>query len=528
LTQLEPVELRLELKAAVNNCTLINDSYNADLHSLEIALTFARQQQRNPTMTVVLSDILESGKSATSLYKSVAVILRRYTIETIIGIGSDIAILSDYLPQGSHFIHYFNTEEFIKSLTQPFADKTIDAPILAPLFQNTTILLKGARTFEFERIATVLGQKQHRTTLEVNLSALSHNLRVYKQFLQPTTRLMIMVKAAAYGSGSDQVARLLALQKIDYLAVAYTDEGYELRQSGIDLPIMVMNVEPSSFEALLRYRLQPELYSRSILLGFLNAIQQQNLPEPYPIHLKIDTGMRRLGFEMQDLEWLCTTLQQQKSLYIASIFTHLAATDNPLHDDFTHQQAAQFTLMYDALVAAIGYRPLRHILNSGGINRFAAAYQMDMVRLGIGLYGIDSSNEIQQQLHTVMTLKATISQIKNVPPNESIGYNRMSRTTTPTRIATVSIGYADGLSRQLSNGKGSLYLHGKLAPIIGNVCMDMCMIDITAIPAATEGDIVEVFGLHQPVTSLANTLNTIPYELFTAVSSRVKRIYFQE
>jgi Alr-MurF fusion protein len=515
---LEAVELRLELKAAVNGCNLINDSYNSDLNSLDIALTFARQQQRNPTLTVVLSDILESGKSQASLYKSVAVMLRQHSIATIIGIGSEIEKLRDYLPQGSQFLHFYTTDEFLNS----FKNNEIN------YFQNTTILLKGARTFAFERIATVLAQKQHRTTLEVNMSALTHNLRAYKRFLKPETALMVMVKAAAYGSGSDQVARLLSLEKVDYLAVAYTDEGYELRQAGVELPIMVMNVEENSFDALIRYRLEPELYSRSTLNGFLQTLAQENLAEAYPVHLKLDTGMHRLGFENTDLEWLCAILADQKHLYIASVFTHLAATDNPAHDDFTHLQAANFQVMYDKICETIGYSPRRHILNSGGINRFADRYEMEMVRLGIGLYGIDGSNEIQTQLQTVMTLNATISQIKTVAAGDSIGYNRMSCAEKPSRIATVSLGYADGLSRRLSNGKGSLLVRGVLAPIIGNVCMDMCMIDITQIPAAAEGDTVEVFGTQRSVQSLANQLDTIPYEVFTSVSSRVKRIYFQE
>jgi Alr-MurF fusion protein len=536
---LEPVELRLELKAAINGCNLINDAYNSDLNSLDIALTFARQQQRNPSLTVVLSDILESGKSQESLYKSVAVILRQHSITNIIGIGFEIEKLADYLPQGSNFFHFYTTDEFLKAFKNEATQKVIntennnvnnfvDNSLLQNTFQNTTILLKGARFFAFERIATVLAQKQHRTTLEVNMSALTHNLRVYKRFLKPKTALMVMVKAAAYGSGSDQVARLLSLEKVDYLAVAYTDEGYELRQAGVALPIMVMNVEENSFDALIRYRLEPELYSRSTLNGFLTAISQHNLAEAYPVHLKLDTGMHRLGFEHADLDWLCSILAAQKHLYLASVFTHLAATDNPAHDDFTHLQAANFQVMYDKISAAVGYAPRRHILNSGGINRFADLYEMEMVRLGIGLYGIDGSNEIQAQLQTVMTLNATISQIKTVAAGDSIGYNRMSRAQKTTRIATVSLGYADGLSRRLSNGKGSLLVRGVLAPIIGNVCMDMCMLDISHIPTAIEGDTVEVFGTQRSVQSLANQLDTIPYEVFTSVSSRVKRIYFQE
>jgi Alr-MurF fusion protein len=554
---LESVELRLQLNEAINNCTLINDAYNADLNSLDIALTFAKQQQRKATITLVLSDILETGKTVESLYKSVAVILRQHDIKTVIGVGTDILKLVDYLPQGSRFFHFYTTNDFLHSfknnesisnkaevinIEKPIVNKNVNnfgnklnndfdnnAPTsLQNIFQKTTILLKAARVFEFERIAAVLAQKQHRTTLAVNMSALSHNLRVYKQYLKPETLLMVMVKAAAYGSGSEQVARLLSLEKVDYLAVAYTDEGYELRQSGIALPIMVMNVEADSFDALIRYRLEPELYSRSTFEGFLATTAAHNLAEAYPVHLKLDTGMHRLGFEYADLEWLCSVLKTQKNLYIASVFTHLAATDNPAHDEFTHQQAARFSEMYATISDALGYAPRRHILNSGGINRFAAQYQMDMVRLGIGLYGIDGSNEIQEKLQTVMTLNATISQIKTIAVGDSIGYNRMGKTTKPMRIATISLGYADGLSRRLSNGKGKLWLRGALAPIIGNVCMDMCMLDITHIANATEGDIVEVFGESLPVQTLAKNLDTIPYEVFTSVSGRVKRIYFQE
>ena len=572
IATLEAVALRLELKAAINNCTLINDAYNADLNSLDIALTFARQQQRKPTLTLVLSDILETGKTVESLYKSVAVILRQHEIKTIIGIGTTITKLANYLQEGCTFFHFYTTDDFINSfknnevitpfkkllykennaviniknsdvnknvnnfevdsateVAKPSSDFATEvAKPISDIFQNTTILLKAARVFAFERIAAVLAQKQHRTTLEVNMSALTHNLRVYKQFLQPETAIMVMVKAAAYGSGSEQVARLLSLEKVDYLAVAYTDEGYELRQSGIALPIMVMNVEADSFDALIRYRLEPELYSRSTFEGFLATVSAQNLAEAYPVHLKLDTGMHRLGFENSDLEWLCDVLKTQKNLYIASVFTHLAATDNPEHDEFTHLQAARFSEMYATISDAIGYAPRRHILNSGGINRFAAQYQMDMVRLGIGLYGIDGSNEIQQKLQTVMTLNATISQIKTIAVGDSIGYNRMGKATEPMRIATISLGYADGLSRRLSNGAGKLWLRGALAPIIGNVCMDMCMLNITSIADAAEGDTVEVFGENLPVQTLAADLNTIPYEVFTSVSGRVKRLYFQE
>lgn len=335
-----------------------------------------------------------------------------------------------------------------------------------------------------------------------------------------------MVKASAYGNGSDEVARLLAFHRVDYLAVAYADEGIELRHAGIKTPIMVMNPQAASFDAMRRFNLEPELYSLNILREYVDFTRHTE-GGAFKIHLKLDTGMHRLGFEAADVAALCALLRQQPAIEVASVFTHLAASDAAVHDGFTRQQVQNFEAMTQTITAALGYQPLRHVLNSSGIARFPD-YQFDMVRLGIGLYGVDSSSQFQDRLQVVQTLKATISQIRWVPQTESVGYSRRGLLDRDARIATISIGYADGLPRMAGNGRFGVWLHGRLAPIVGSVCMDMTMIDITDIPEAQEGDEVEIFGQNQSVQVLADVIQTIPYEIFTSISQRVKRVYFQE
>ena len=507
---LEPVEMRLELKAAINRCTLINDAYNNDLTSLRLAMNFAAAQGRGKRLTLVLSDILQSGQPPTVLYEKVAAAMLERGFGRLIGIGTEIPVLRGKLPPGFPCDFYPTTDEFLQKIqSQDFAEECI--------------LLKGARPFAFERVARRLEQKAHKTVLEINLSALIHNLNVYARLLRPGVKMLAMVKASGYGSGAAEVAKLLEYHKVDYLGVAYADEGIELRQAGVSLPILVLNPEPTSFDAMLRYRLEPEIYAPDLLAELAQFAGRER---EIAIHLKLDTGMHRLGFEPQHLPGLLETLQKHPNLRVKSVFSHLAASDAPVHDDFTQHQAAQFSAMFEQIKLALGYAPLRHIVNTGGIARFPQ-FHFDMVRLGIGLYGIDSSS-LQDQLRVVNTLKATISQIKEIPPGDTVGYNRAAHIERPTRTATISIGYADGLLRLAGNGRYAVLIHGQLAPTVGRVCMDMTMVDVTHIPQARAGDEVIVFGESLPVQRLAESLQTIAYEVFTNISERVKRVYFQE
>ncbi len=519
---LEALEARLEIKAAINNCTLINDSYSLDLDSLKIALNFMQQQDVYGKKTLITS-AFSSGNNA-FWFEKIGKLLATKQIDKLIIVGEKTENLKPFLPEKlrneNAFFSFKTTDELLQNLS-------------ISNLQNETILLKGARKFTLERVAERLSQRAHKTVLEVNMDALKHNFKVYKSLVLPKTKLMAMVKAHAYGSGAYQVAKLLQHQKVDYLAVAYTDEGYDLRQNGITLPIMVMNVEESSFDSLIRHNLAPEIYSLTVLQGFATAVRRFHAAQNteiavYNIHLKLDTGMKRLGFEGKDMAELCRKLLENPFLKIDTIFSHLVATDNPEHDKFTHEQVARFKKMSEKISAKIGYKPLQHILNTSGISRFNQQYQFDMVRLGIGLYGVDTAPNVQEKLQTVLTLKATISQVKEIAKGETIGYNRVGKATKKMRIGTVSIGYADGIPRRLSNKSGSFLVENQLAEIVGNVCMDMCMIDISNIPLAKEGSDVIIFGKNRPVQDFASQAQTIPYEAFTAVSSRVKRVYFSE
>ena len=509
---LSPVAMRLELKEGINNCSVINDSYNSDLGSLSIALDFLNQQQQHPKKTLILSDILQSGKNEENLYKEVAQLLEKKRVTRLIGIG----------PAISRQHHLFSVEKIFFKSIEEFLNQYNHAQ-----FKDETILLKGARAFGFEAISKVIQQKAHETVLEINLNAIVHNLNYYKSKLKADTKIMAMVKAFSYGSGSFEIANILQFHRVDYLAVAYADEGVELRKAGITLPIMVMNPEEQSYDAMIQYNLEPEIYSFRVLNLFEETLKrsEKNLSKNIAIHIKLDTGMHRLGFVEDDINELIVKIKNNRQLVIKSIFSHLAASDEAEHDGFTHLQIKKLNEMSEQIIAHFDYPILKHILNSAGISRFPDA-QFNMVRLGIGLYGIGTNAE-QNYLQNVSTLKTSISQIKNIPANETIGYSRKGVAKRDTRIATVPIGYADGLSRQLSNGKGKMIVNGKLAPIIGNVCMDMCMIDITDIDA-NENDEVIVFGEAYPIAQVAQDVGTIPYEVLTNVSRRVKRVYYQE
>ncbi|GIV35019.1 MAG: bifunctional UDP-N-acetylmuramoyl-tripeptide:D-alanyl-D-alanine ligase/alanine racemase [Chitinophagales bacterium] len=516
MMQLGSVSMRLELKDGINNCSLINDSYNSDIRSLAIALDFLDQQQQHPKKTVILSDILQSGKAVTELYQEVRNLVAERNITRLIGIGPAISQQQALFKLGNGFSSRFyeSTEAFLADFSP--AD-----------FKNEAILLKGARKFEFEKISRHLERKFHKTILEIDLNALIHNLHLFQSLLRPETKIMAMVKASSYGSGSYEIAHVLQYNRVDYLAVAYADEGVELRKAGIALPIMVMNPELRSFETMIRHRLEPDIYSFSVLEKFYAAVAFAGVKEPYPIHVEMDTGMHRLGFTPDALEPLAESLQSKKLLRVVSVFSHLAASDESRHDAFTLRQIHLFSSLSSSLMERLNYPFIRHIANSAAILRFPEA-QFDMVRLGIGLYGVDPTGTLQHQLQQVSTLKAHISQIKIVKAGESVGYSRTFIAQREVRIATVGIGYADGVDRRLGNGQGFMLVRGRPAPTVGNICMDLCMIDISDIAEAEEGDEVIVFGKGLPIQEVATRAGTIPYEILTGISSRVQRVYFKE
>lgn len=516
MAHLEPVEMRLEVKEGINNCIIVNDSYNSDLTSLTMALNFLEQQRPKAWQTLILSDILQSGQDTETLYNQVANLILEKKVSRVIAIGKEVAILKHKLPKTIDIQCFKNTNDFLNQLENTH-------------FQEENILLKGARQFAFERIAHRLELKAHKTVLQINLQNFIRNLYLYSRYLRPGVRTMVMVKAAAYGSGGAEIARLLEFQGVHYLAVAYTDEGIDLRHEGIRMPVMVLNPEASSFDAMHRFQLEPEIYSLNLMQEYAHFSRAKNGNTPFPIHLKIDTGMHRLGFVESDLPTLIELLKANPQIQVKSIFTHLAASEAPEHDAFSLQQLDSYKKMYDEIISHLSYKPFRHALNTAGVHRFPD-WQMDMVRFGIGLYGLDNDKTFQNKetLFPVLSLKATISQIHHVGIGESVGYGRRWRAERNSIIGTISIGYADGLRRTAGNGKFSVLLHGKRAPIVGTVAMDMCMIDITDIPEAREGDELEIFGENLPVAELAKVYDTIPLEIFTTISERVKRVYVQE
>jgi len=506
---LSHVSMRLELKNGINQCSIIDDSYSADISSLAIALDFLNQQNQHPKKTVILSELFETGKDDLDLYNEIADLLTQKKVSRLIGIGPKIAKYA----------------ELFKFETQFFADTNafIDA-FPGMQFNQETILVKGARRFEFGRISKLLTQKIHDTVLEIDLNAMVGNLQFYRSKINPGVKIMAMVKAFSYGSGSFEIANLLQFHKVDYLAVAYADEGIALRKAGITLPIMVMSPEESAFEAIIKHNLEPEIYSIEILNSFLNALSDYDFN--YPIHIKIDSGMHRLGFDQPEIEDLSVLLKDNQRLKVQSIFSHLVASGEAEHDGFTQQQIEKFKLISSELVEVLGYKPLLHIANTSGISRWADG-QLDMVRLGIGLYGFDAALQNNRGLQTVMVLKTTVTQVKILDAGETVGYSRRGVMPNGGKIATVKIGYADGYNRAFGNGVGKMLINGKLVPTIGSICMDMTMLDITGIDVKA-GDEAIVFDKEHPIMQLAEEINTIPYEILTNISQRVKRVYFYE
>lgn len=511
LSRLENVAMRLEVKDGINNCLIINDSYNSDVNSLSIALDFLSQQAtaKNLSKTIILSDILQSGLQPEELYRKLTVLIQARQVNKIIGIGEDISKQAGWF---SGLIHHFynSTEDFLKSEQ-------------SSNFNQEAVLLKGSRKFQFELISQKLELIAHETTLEVNLNSLVENLNYFRAKLRPETKVMCMVKAFAYGSGSVEVAKTLQHHRADYLAVAVADEGAELRTAGIRIPIVVMNPEKSAFPVLFENSLEPEIYSFKLLKDFIDAAGKLALTD-YPIHIKIDSGMHRLGFDPSEMEQLIDLLQNQNQVKVRSVFSHLAGADDPRLDDFTHQQIRTFSACADKIASAFSHQILKHILNSAGTERLAE-YQFNMIRLGIGHYGISSLPDVH--LKQVCAMKTIVLQIKKVKAGETVGYNRNGKVNEDKMIAVLPVGYADGFDRKLGNGVGEVYIRGQRAKVIGNVSMDLITVDVTGLKVR-EGDTVEIFGDNILLSEIAQKLNTIPYEILTGISRRVKRVYFQE
>lgn len=512
---LMPVEMRMEMDEGINNCLLINDSYSLDINSLSIALDFVQHEQQHFNKTLIISDFLQSGLPEQELYSQVANLIQQRGINKLIGIGEALMRNRSMFGEMKAFF-YPSTEDFL--LKCQLSD-----------FENETILLKGARVFGFENIAKVLQRKSHETIMEVNLDAMVRNVNYYRSLIKPTTKLMAMVKASSYGAGKVEVANTLQFNHVDYLTVAYSDEGVELRRNGIYLPIMVMNPEEESFDNIIKYNLEPDIYSFRILKLFSNVARLYvSRNAPIPIHIELDTGMHRLGFAASQMDELAKLLMADDSpLTVKSIFSHLACSEDPEMDYFTRQQISTFEEGSSRLKTLLGRDDiLCHILNSSGITRFPQA-QMDMVRLGIGLYGISPEEDVQRMLSPVSTLKTRISQLKDIPAGDSVGYNRRWIAARDSRIAIIPIGYADGLSRHLGYGNGHFLINGHKVPIIGSICMDMCFVDVTGVECS-EGDDVVIFGSAKSLCEMSDAAGTIPYEILTSVSPRVKRVYVSE
>lgn len=510
MKRLEPVAMRLEVLQGVRQCTIINDTYNSDVASLDIALDFLnrRPEQEDKPKTVILSDILQTGVPAAELYAKVNEMLEHRHVDRLIGVGKDISAAHSAFTMQKDF--FATTDDLIQSG-------------LVDRLQGAMVLVKGARQFGFEQITAALSLRVHETTLQVNLEALTENLNFYRSFLSPGTKITCMVKASAYGAGSVEIAKTLQDRGVDYLAVAVADEGAELRRAGITTGIMVMNPEMTAFHTLFEYDLEPEVYSFKLLDALIRAAEKEGI-QGYPVHLKLDTGMHRLGFDpLTDVPVLIDRLHHQTAVVPRSVFSHFVGSDSPDFDAFSDRQFRLFDEASRTLQAAFPDKILRHICNSAGIERFPERH-LDMVRLGLGLYGIDPIDN--RRLHNVTSLHSTILQIRRVPKGDSVGYSRRTVVERDSLIAAVPIGYADGLNRHLGNRKGYCLVNGKQAPYMGNICMDVCMIDVTDIDCA-EGDTVEIFGDELPVTVLSDLLGTIPYEVLTSVSNRVKRVYFQ-
>lgn len=510
INSLRAVPMRLELKQGLNNCQLIDDSYNNDLAGLQISLDFINNI-RKPKKTLVLSDILQSGLEDEQLANRMAMLITQSGISRLVGIGEVFVKHQQIFKNVTEQSHFFeNTEQALQ-----------DAALWNGL-HDEVILLKGARVFQFEKIVNHLQRKVHGTRMEIDLSRLVHNLNFFKSKLKPGVKIMAMVKAFAYGSGSEEVANLLQFHRVDYLGVAYADEGIELRKNQITIPVMVMNATEESFASLLNHNLEPVLYSVAMLKALTTFLNGKDCL----VHIELETGMHRLGLEPENYAEAIAFLKANPNIKVASIFSHLAAADGAEHDAYTHQQVSVYERGYKTFSEALGVKPIRHILNSPGIIRFAE-YQLDMVRLGIGLYGINPTSAPNQNLKPAATLKTVISQVKEIKPGGTVGYGRWGKADVAKTIATIAIGYADGFSRAFSRGKGKVFVNGKVVPVIGNVCMDMTMIDITDVDAKA-GDEVIIFGDAMPIQQVAESIGTIPYEILTNTSERVKRVFFAE
>ena len=512
IEHLSPVSMRLELKTGINGCSVIDDSYNSDIQSLEIALNFLNQQNQHDKKTLILSDIFQSGLQPDVLYRQVAEMIRAKKIDKFIGVGEALLAHKDYfdVPE-KHF--YADTPAMLRHL------RSLN-------FREETILIKGSRSFEFELISRALVQKAHETVMEINLNALLNNLNFYRSKLKPGVKVMAMVKAFSYGSGTFEVANILQYNKVDYLAVAYIDEGVALRKTGITLPVMVLNPESSAFDKLTEYNLEPVIYSFGLFDEYIRYAQESNVLN-YPVHLKIDTGMHRLGFEDFEIETLCDLLEENRYVHVQSVFSHLAASEAKEHDEFTLKQIGNFENAFKQIEKTLGHKVIKHICNTSGIIRWPEA-QYDMVRLGIGLYGIDAATPATENaLQPIASLKTSISQVKKLLAGETVSYNRSGSLAKDGEIATVRIGYADGYLRAFGNGIGKMLVKGVLVPTVGNITMDMCMLDVTNVDVQ-EGDEVIVFNEEQRIEALADQIGTIPYEILTNISQRVKRVYFYE
>lgn len=514
LETLEPVAMRLEVKEGKDGCLLINDSYNSDLGSLDIALDFLgrRSESHQLKRTLILSDMLETGWSSSTLYKKVAKLAETYAVERMVGVGHEISKAASCFEKIKESQFYENTAELLDAINHHQLE-----------LRNEIILIKGARKFGFDALTELLEKKVHETILEVNLGAMIANLNHYRSFLKPETKMVCMVKASAYGAGSYEVAKTLQEHRVDYLAVAVADEGSELRKAGITANILIMNPELTAFKTMFDYHLEPEVYSFHLLDELVKAAEKEGVTN-FPIHIKLDTGMHRLGFLPEEIPTLIARLKAQNAVMPRSVFSHFVGSDSPQFDAFTRRQIAVFEKASSVLQAAFPHKILRHICNTAGIERFPEA-QYDMVRLGLGLYGINPINN--GTLHNISTLKTTILQIHEVPADETVGYSRRGELKRTSRIAAIPIGYADGLNRHLGRGNAYCLVNGQKAKYVGNICMDVCMIDVTDIDCK-EGDQVEIFGDHLPVHVLSDALDTIPYEVLTGISNRVKRVYYQD
>ena len=505
---LQPVAMRMEIKEGINHCVLINDYYNSDAASFQLALNTLAMQDAGREKVVILSDFVDTGTEERALYREVAALLRKANVTTLIGVGEQISSCKAYflLPRCRF---YKDTDSFLKQENRE-------------QFRNQVILIKGARKFRFEYIAGFLQKQSHSTVLEVDLDAMVHNLNYFRSLTSPETMIAVMVKAFSYGSGAGEVASLLQYQGVNYLMVAFADEGVELRAAGISIPIGVMNPEPEAFDNMIEFNLEPEIYSLELLEAFDRALERHGI-ERYPVHLKLNTGMNRSGLNPEEIPALLDFFRVKRNVVIRSMFSHLAGSDEAVHDDYTRQQIDSFIRMTGEVQSRFDYKIIRHILNSAGIERFSE-YSFDMVRLGIGLHGISA---VGAPLEPVSSFKTYIVAIRSVKGSETVGYGRKGVLQRDSRIAVIPVGYADGLNRHLSRGVGEMLVRGKRVPVVGNICMDACMLDVTDTDARV-GDEVEIFGKHIPVTEVAERLGTIPYEVLTSVSHRVKRIYFKE